>query len=125
MGIIAAYDMYNECCDGLLDPSWAILNKKRMGFMQFQMRLSEQMLQYDPRDNRYAGDDKFRQFTQQHKISGSGTSVNSADDDVISNDGLTLDVFRRAVREMSRFCSTVDQLNNHFCNVKKMNNAAI
>lgn len=125
MGIIAAYDMYNECCDGLLDPSWAILNKKRMGFMQFQMRLSEQMLQYDPRDNRYAGDDEFRQFTQQHKISGSGTSVNSADDDVISNDGLTLDVFRRAVREMSRFCSTVDQLNNHFCNVKKMNNAAI
>ena len=125
MGIIAAYDMYNECCDGLLDPSWAISIKKRMGFTEFQMRLSEQMLQYDPRDNRYAGDDKFRRFTQQHKIRRSGTSVNSADDDVISNDGLTFDVFRRAVREMPRFCATVDQLNNHFRNIKKMNNAAI
>jgi hypothetical protein len=125
MGIIAAYDMYNECCDGLLDPSWAISIKKRMGFTEFRMRLSEQMLQYDPRDNRYAGDDKFRRFTQQHKIRRSGTSVNSADDDVISNDGLTFDVFRRAVREMPRFCATVDQLNNHFRNIKKMNNAAI
>jgi len=29
MGIIAAYDMYNECCDGLLDPSWKV--EKRIG----------------------------------------------------------------------------------------------
>ncbi len=57
MGIIAAYDMYNECCDGLLDPSWAIPIKKRMGFAQFRMHLLDQMLRYDPRDNRYAGDD--------------------------------------------------------------------
>ncbi len=35
--------------------------------------------------------------------------MNSADDDdVISNDGWTLDVFRRAVRELPRFCATVD-----------------
>ena len=83
MGIIAAYGMYNECFDGLLDPSWAILIKKRMGFVQFRMCLSDQMLQYDPWDNHYSGDDKFRRFTQQHKIRRSGTSVNSAyDDDV-------------------------------------------
>ncbi len=69
--------------------------------MQFRMHLSEQMLRYDPQDNCYAGDDKFRQFMQQHKIHRSGTSVNIVDDDdVISNDGLTLDVFRRAVREL-------------------------
>ena len=90
------------------------------------MKLLEQMSTYDPPDNCYAGDDKFRQFTQQHKIHRSGTSVNSVDnDDVISNDGLTLDVFRRAVRELPQFCATVDQFNNHFCNVKKMNNASI
>jgi hypothetical protein len=35
MGIIVAYDMYNECCDGLLDASWAIPKKKRMGFREF------------------------------------------------------------------------------------------
>jgi hypothetical protein len=59
MGIISAYDMYNECCDGLLDALWAIPKKKRMGFREFQIKLSEQMLKYDLRDNCYAGDDKF------------------------------------------------------------------
>jgi hypothetical protein len=54
MGIIAAHDMYNECCDGLLIPK-----KKRIGFTEFQIKLSEQMLKYDPQDNCYAGDDKF------------------------------------------------------------------
>jgi hypothetical protein len=59
MGIIAAYDMYSECCDGLLDASRAIPKKKRMGFTEFRIKLLEQMLKYDPRDNCYAGYDKF------------------------------------------------------------------
>jgi hypothetical protein len=44
MGIIAAYDMYKECCGGLLDASWAIPVKKQMSFAQFRMKLLEQML---------------------------------------------------------------------------------
>jgi hypothetical protein len=110
MGIIAAYDMYNECCDGLLDASWAIPKKRRMGFTEFRIKLSEQMLKYDPRDNRYAGDHKFRRFTQHHKLRrgiGSANSVGTNDDEVFSNDGLTLEVFKRA-RELPRFCTTVD-----------------
>ncbi len=59
MGMIVAYDMYNECCNGLLDALWAIPKNKQMGFTEFQIKLSEQMLIYDPRDNRYAGDEKF------------------------------------------------------------------
>jgi hypothetical protein len=35
MEIIAAYDMYNECCDEILDASWAIPKKRRMGFTEF------------------------------------------------------------------------------------------
>jgi hypothetical protein len=58
MGLIAAYDMYNEFCDCLLDASWAIPKKKRMGFTEFQIKLSEQMLKYDTQVNHYA-DDKF------------------------------------------------------------------
>jgi hypothetical protein len=89
MGIIAAYDMYNECCDGLLDASWAILKKRRMGFTEFQIKLSEQMLKYDPRHNHYAGDHIFRRFTQHHKLCrgiGSANSVGTNDDEVFSND---------------------------------------
>ena len=121
MGIIAAYNMYNECCDGLLDASWAIPKKRRMGFTEFRIKLSEQMLKYDPRDNRYAGDHKFRRFTQHHKLRrgiGSANSMGTNDDEVFSNDGLTLEVFKRA-RELPRFCTTVEELNNHFHNVVK------
>jgi len=126
MGIIAAYDMYKECCDGLLDGSWAIPVKKRMSFSEFRMKLSEQMLTYDPRKNRYAGDDKFRRYTQQHKLRRSSGSVNSGaddsvDDDVSSNDGLTLQVFMRA-RGLPRFCKTLDEISNHFSSITKMNN---
>ncbi len=55
MGIIAAFDMYNECCDGLPDASWAISKKKWMRFAEFRIKLSEQMLKYDPQDNYNAG----------------------------------------------------------------------
>jgi len=126
MGIIAAYDMYKECCDGLLDGTWKIPVKKQMSFSDFRMKLSEQMLTYDPHKNRYAGDDKFRRYTQQHKLRRSSGSQNSGaddsvDDDVSSNDGLTLQVFMRA-RGLPRFCKTLDEISNHFSSITKMNN---
>jgi hypothetical protein len=49
--------------------------------------------------------------------------VGTNDDEVFSNDGLPLEVFKRA-RELPRFFTTVEQLNNHFCNVVKLSNAA-
>jgi hypothetical protein len=108
MGIIAAYNMYKECCDGLLDASWVIPVKKQMSFAQFRKKLSEQMLKYNPRNNHYAGDDKFWRYTQQHKLRRSSGSLNSSvdnlvDDNVLSNDGLTLQVFMRA-RGLPCFC---------------------
>ncbi len=68
MGVVAAYDMYMECADGQLDNSWAIPMNKRMTFTQFCMKLSEQMLTYDPHHNNYPGDSKFCRYTQHHKL---------------------------------------------------------
>jgi hypothetical protein len=126
MGIIAAYDMYQECCDGELDASWAIPIKKRMSFTEFRIKLSEQMLQYDPRNNRYCGDNKFRRYTQQHKLRRMGSassSVDSAEDDMYPKDGLTLAAFQRG-RLLPRFCQTLEQMSNHFLNIVKLNNAS-
>ncbi|KAK1735042.1 hypothetical protein QTG54_014108 [Skeletonema marinoi] len=53
MGIIAAYDVYNECCDGLLNPSWKVDQKNRMTFTIFRQMLGQQMLEYDPRKRCY------------------------------------------------------------------------
>ena len=41
MAIIAAYDMYTECCEGNLDSDWCINEKSRMSFRSFRLALSE------------------------------------------------------------------------------------
>jgi hypothetical protein len=68
MGIVAAYDMYKECCDGLLDATWKVDVKDRMSYTEFRIKLSQQMLEYDPKKNLYNGDDKQRAFTRHHKV---------------------------------------------------------
>jgi hypothetical protein len=72
MGVIAAYDMYLECSEGMLDAAWMVAKKDRMSFSQFRLRLSEQMLMYDPRNDLYAGNNKFRRTTQMHKCRSPG-----------------------------------------------------
>lgn len=126
MGIIAAYDMYQECCDGDLDASWAIPIRKRMSFTEFWIKLSKQMLQYDPRNNHYCGDNKFRRYTQQHKlrrVGSASSSVDSAEDDMYPKDGLTLAAFQRG-QLLPRFCQTLEQVSNHFSSIVKINNAS-
>ncbi len=84
------------------------------------------MLTYNPCCNHYAGDSKFCQYTQQHKlqrnISGQ-VSDNLADDELMSNDGLMLQVFM-GTRALPQFCNTLDQMQNHFFKNVKINNAA-
>jgi hypothetical protein len=68
MGAVAAYDMYKECCEGLLDSTWKIAEKEMMSYTELRMKLSEQMLEYDPWNNQYNGDDNLHLFTQNHKV---------------------------------------------------------
>lgn len=67
MAIATAFDFYQECCEGKLDPEWKV--EKPMTFKQFRMRLSTQMLKYDPRDKKYPGDRAFRVNTQRSSLS--------------------------------------------------------
>ena len=64
IAVVAAYDMYNECCDGELDPEWAIPLEERMHFSTFRQTLAKQMLAYDPVRNLYPGDSSFRSVTR-------------------------------------------------------------
>jgi hypothetical protein len=41
LGIIAAYNICIECCEGLLDPAWFVKVKKRMKYQQFRMQLAK------------------------------------------------------------------------------------
>lgn len=120
MGVIAAYDMYLECSEGVLDAEWKVAKKDIMSFSKFRMRLSEQMLTYDPRKNLYAGDEKFRRSTQAHKERRKSSKDFSAEE--FPETGVTMKNFR-AARERGRICTTMENTMEHFEAIKKSTNA--
>ncbi len=117
MAVVAAYDIYIECCEGELESDWYIPASERMDFRDFRLLLSKQMLQYNPTDNLIPGDDKFRVVTRQAKKKRSAPTprfpsraVNSANLKYAKTNG--------------RICTTIDDLDDHFQSVYKSNNAA-
>ena len=46
--VIADYDMYTECVEGKICPSWFVPEKKRTTWGKFRLRLSAQQLTYTP-----------------------------------------------------------------------------
>lgn len=108
MVVVAAYDMYKECCEGKLDAEWYVPEGQRMDFRKFRLLLSEQMLEYDPTDNKYPGDDKFRVVTQQPKKRRKSQSTGSAS---VSSDGVTAESLNAA--KSGRICTTIDKFETH------------
>jgi hypothetical protein len=83
MEIVTTYDMYKEYTECKLDLS---LKVPIEDFHTFRERLSEQMLQYNPRHRLYPGDDNLRDCTQQNKKArhksvqtGEGLTIEPAD----------------------------------------------
>ncbi len=124
LGIIACYDMYKECCDGGLDPSWKVEIKNRMSFAEFLMRLSEQLLTYDPRNNEYAGDNRLRAATQQPKKRRRSSKDLSESAESFPDTGLTMTNLKTA-RLTRRFCTTIDELQHHFAAIQKKTNPGV
>jgi hypothetical protein len=126
LGIVAAYDMYMECCDGKLESSWKIDVKQRMSFAAFRIRLSEQMIGYNSAMNVYPGDKSFRESSQVHK--GRRNSDEDRDQDRIdpSPEGVTLDHYKAALKG-GRLCTTLEEIREHFASIyqDKGNNAAV
>jgi hypothetical protein len=118
LGMIVAYDMYLESSEGMLDVAWRVAKKDRMSFSQFQLRLSEQMLRYDPRNNLYAGDNKFRRSTQLHKIKRKGSKDFSAEE--FPETGVTLTKLRAAGK---RICTMTEDTQKNFDTIIKKTNA--
>ena len=117
MAVIAAYDMYQECCEGGLCADWFVPIKERMTFRTYRLRLSEQMLTYDPKKGLYPGDEKFRSWTKEYKRKrGRDTHV--------CDDGLTVSSFKRAKLETRtctpRLCGDLDALCKHSQSMYKL-----
>ena len=62
LATVTAYDIYLELCEGKLNSDWLV--KDPVDFFTFRDQLSKQMCQYDPKNQRYAGDEKMRVVSQ-------------------------------------------------------------
>jgi hypothetical protein len=117
MVVATAYEMYLECAEGKLLPSWKV--EKPMTYRQFCLRLSEQMMAYDPRNMDYPGDSEYRLVTQQPKKRR--RKNNHVLQDVPSLDVSTLAEARRT----GRVCSyDYKKFQEHMASVKQAKNAA-
>jgi len=120
LGIIACYDMYKECCEGELDASWKISEKHRMTYSEFRLKLSKQMLLYDPRKEVYAGDNKFRICTQQPRKRRRSKDL-SVSEESFPDTGVTAANLIIA-RTLPRFCTTINDIQRHFGAIEKKSN---
>ena len=110
--MIAAYDMYIECCEGGLDAEWSVDKKNRMSFRDFRLRLSEQMLSYDSQNQSYKGDEAFRAVTKLSKQKREVKAYWKGE-----NGGVNLKNFKIAKSSSrhspSRLCGPLDDLDRH------------
>jgi len=67
LAIVVAYDIYLEVCEGKLDQDWKV--NYPVDFWTFRDILSIQMLEYEPKNRKYLGDDAMRVCTKQTKKS--------------------------------------------------------
>ena len=66
MAVVVAYDMYLECCEGLMRAGeWKV--ETPVDFHRFREKLATQMLLYSPQQRKYPGDEYFRSCTQESK----------------------------------------------------------
>jgi hypothetical protein len=119
MGIIVCFNMYLECSEGELDARWKVEEKDRMVFLQLQLKLSEQMLTYDLRNELYAGDIKFRHNTQLPKKRKRSKDLTG--EETFPYTGVTLHNLKLA-RQLPQFCSTIEDIQKHFESICKKTN---
>ena len=67
LAIVVAYDIYLEVAEGKLDKDWEL--EHPVDFWTFRDVLSVQMLEYDPKNRKYPGDETMRVCTKQSKRS--------------------------------------------------------
>ena len=83
------------------------------------MNLSKQMLEYNPRNNQYNGDDKLHLFTPNHKARR--TIKDTMDtceqlDELFTEGGLTINDFKKGMMFPRLQCRLTSDLGNHLVN---------
>jgi hypothetical protein len=106
--------------------TWKI-NEKEM-YSEFCMKLSKQLLEYNPRDIQYNGDNKLRLFAQNHKARR--TIKDAMDtceqlDESFPEGGLTIVNFRKVMMVPKLQCWLARDLGNHLASIVVTTNSLL
>jgi len=128
MAIVAAFDMYVECCEGELDSDWFIPKKERRSFQDYRLLLSQQMLRYSPKDKALPGDEFFRAWTRRTKRQREKTSTSSnvSVSKSYSTGGVSIGNCKKAKLASRRLtpwlCGDLTHVKKHLASIKKTGN---
>lgn len=127
LAVVIAFDMYLEIAEGKLDESWKVNNTVK--FWRFRELLSEQMLQYNPIDRKYPGDDKMRVCTQKKKRARSTSRSRSPfrDGKESEQEAVTREQLAEAKRggKGSRLCGNMSKFTYHVNSIEKIRSEKI
>lgn len=120
MVVVITYDMYQQACDGLLDPDWVLSDAERVPFREWRMELSDCMLRYNPANGYLPGDGNFRVNTKQTMRRRRAKRKREKID--YSADGVTLDNYKLAKEANTRLCGDLDQFLDHTKSLSRTTN---
>ncbi|KAL7502246.1 hypothetical protein ACHAXN_000255 [Cyclotella atomus] len=127
MGVIAAFDMYNQACDGLLDEEWVLSKDERMSFRDFRMLLSQQMLQYTPTEGLLPGDENFRVNTKRmySQCSDKANKRRKKETPAYVDEGATSSNYQVAKSDVGgRLCGDLRQFRKHSLSMNRSTNSS-
>ncbi|MGL5935918.1 MAG: hypothetical protein ACRCZI_09890 [Cetobacterium sp.] len=125
MAIVIAYDIYLECSEGKLDPTWKLVDPQGkpnpVSFHVFRETLARQMLAYNPANKKYLGDELFRATTVQTKAKRARSPVPPPQEGVIvsTEAGITEDALNLTSTKL-RLCGFLGDVTEHFDSCQTM-----
>ena len=90
-----------------------------MSFADFRLKLSEQMLTYDPQENKCIGNSKYRDYTHNNKRRR--LALSTALEGKFPDIGVMLDNLAQGCLR-GRFCDPGKQIKDHFESIQKSSN---
>ena len=123
LGILVAYDVYMELAEGKLDPTLKI--DKPVTLHVFQDVLSKQQCEYDPRHQKYPGDENMRIVTKINKMARGVASGKTKKHNLSTNGGRVSKESYEIMKQVGRFCYTVEEYHDHLNALEKAGKSRI
>ena len=126
IAITVAYSLYIEATEGNLDPAWKV--ESPLTFFDFRDKISKQMLEYNPEDLLYPGDQHMCAVTilpkNRRKRKPGRPKSSEISPDFVSKEDLCVEIKEKRESER-RLCGDLTLLSDHIDSTEKKKNGGI